>query len=57
MIDPDTIDEADDCDGESIHAYGYNQNTGAWEWDWIPFEELWEHGRGDIVAQFMGEAA
>ncbi|MFK4537923.1 hypothetical protein ABIA00_006106 [Bradyrhizobium ottawaense] len=38
MIDPDTIEDADECDGESLHAYGYDREKGEWRWQWVPIE-------------------
>ena len=54
MIDPDTIEDVDDCDGESILAYGYNPIDRVWVWEWVPMEELAEAGRTDIIARVMG---
>lgn len=49
MIDPDTIEDIDESDGEVIHVYGRNSVTGRWEWKWVPVETLIEAGRGDLV--------
>jgi hypothetical protein len=48
MIDPSTIEDIDDCDGESVLAYG-RATTGRWTWQWVPIETLYEAGRGDIL--------
>ena len=32
MIDPDTIEEIDDCDGECVYAYGFDPVTENWAW-------------------------
>jgi hypothetical protein len=49
MIDIDTIEDADECDGEALHAYGRDTSTGEWVWRWVPVEVLIEAGRGDLV--------
>jgi hypothetical protein len=49
MIDPDTIEDVDDSDGEALHAYGRDSDTGEWRWQWIAVETLLEAGRGDLV--------
>jgi hypothetical protein len=49
MIDPDTIEDVDECDGESLHVYGRDISTGRWQWQWLPVEVLIEAGRGDLV--------
>ncbi|MFN3832149.1 MAG: hypothetical protein ACK4SQ_07980 [Allorhizobium sp.] len=54
MIDPDTIEDIDDCDGESVLAYGYNPISKEWAWEWVPMEELAEAGRTDIIARVIG---
>ena len=53
MIDPDTIEEVDDCDGEAVLAYGYNPVSKAWEWAWVQMEELAEAGRTDIIERLF----
>ena len=50
MIDPDTIEDADECDGESLHAYGRDTTTGEWRWAWVKVETLIEAGRGNLVS-------
>jgi hypothetical protein len=49
MIDLDTIDDADECDGEALHVYGRDADTGEWRWQWVSVETLVEAGRGDLV--------
>ncbi len=55
MIDLDTIEDADDCDGDTMHVYGRDPTTGQWFWQWLPVETLLEAGRGDLVP-WLGEA-
>ncbi|MET4721139.1 hypothetical protein ABIF63_005245 [Bradyrhizobium japonicum] len=31
MFDIDTIEDCDECDGESLHAYGYDRDLGEWQ--------------------------
>ncbi|YBV97098.1 hypothetical protein M1D80_09440 [Phyllobacteriaceae bacterium JZ32] len=54
MIDPETIEDMDDCDGESLHAYGYDPVARKWEWAWIPLEYIYESGRSDIIDRLYG---
>ncbi len=49
MIDPETIEDMDDCDGESAHVYGLNIETGRYGWGWVTLEALYEAGRSDII--------
>lgn len=49
MIDTDTIDEFEDCDGYTVWAYGYNTVTEKWEWSAVTLEDLQEGGRTDIL--------
>lgn len=49
MIDPDTIEDIDDCDGDSIWAYGYNTVSKQWEWGAVPLEYVYDAGRTDIL--------
>ena len=49
MIDPETIEEVDDCDGESVHAYGFDAEAKVWKWDWLSLEYVAEGGRSDII--------
>jgi hypothetical protein len=49
MIAPDTIEEAEECDGESVSCYGQDADTGEWRWEWVPIETLYECGREDIL--------
>ncbi|MCB4771451.1 hypothetical protein LGR54_22845 [Ancylobacter sp. Lp-2] len=49
MIDPETIQDFDDCDGESVSCYGFDTETGQWGWGWVPLEDLEEAGREDIL--------
>lgn len=52
MIDLNSIEEADDGDGESVHVYGIDPADGKWKWQWVSIEELCEAGRSDIVEVF-----
>ncbi|MCK1296958.1 hypothetical protein IVB33_03030 [Bradyrhizobium sp. 24] len=54
MLDLDTIEEVDDCDGEALHVYGCDPSTGEWCWQWVPVEMLLEAGRGDLVPWLQG---
>lgn len=54
MIDPDTIEDIDDCDGECVLAYGYDSETKAWKWDWVALEVLADAGRTDIINRLYG---
>ncbi|MCO5135983.1 MULTISPECIES: hypothetical protein [unclassified Shinella] len=49
MIDPETIEEIDDCDGESVRAFGFDNDTGRYSWAWVPLEYVAECGRSDII--------
>lgn len=49
MIDLDTIEDADECDGEVPHVCGRDTETGQWAWQWVPVEVLIESGRGDLL--------
>lgn len=49
MIDPETIEEFDDCDGESVHVYGLDNDTGKYSWGWVPLDYVAERGRSDII--------
>lgn len=49
MIDPDTIEDADECDGEALHVYGRDTTTGQRRWQWVPVEALLDAGRGDLL--------
>ena len=55
MINPETIEDIDDCDGEEIFAYGYDPVSKTWKWDWVPFDHLAEAGRTDIIERVWGE--
>ena len=57
MIDPETIEDIDDCDGESIFAYGYDPLTKKWGWAWIELEYVAECGRTDIVERIYGSTS
>jgi hypothetical protein len=57
MIDPETIEDIDDCDGESIFALGYDPLTKRWEWQWVTLEYVAECGRTDIIERLFGSAA
>lgn len=48
MIDLDTIEDIDECDGEAVHVYG-RLSTGQWSWQWVPIEAVAEAGRDDIL--------
>lgn len=54
MIDPDTIEEADECDGEALHVYGRDADSGDWRWQWVSVEALVEAGRGDLTPWLFG---
>jgi hypothetical protein len=54
VIDIESIEDADDCDGESLRAYGYDRELGEWQWQWVPVEVLLEAGRGDLVPWLVG---
>jgi hypothetical protein len=56
MIDLDTIDDADECDGEALHVYGRDAATGEWCWQWVSVETLVEAGRGDLTPWLFDEA-
>lgn len=49
MIDCETIEDMDDCDGESLSCYGYDPETGKWGWGLVPLEYVYESGRSDII--------
>lgn len=53
MIDPDTIDDIDDVDGEEVLCHGYNPLKKTWTWDWVPMEHLHEAGRTDIIERLF----
>jgi len=56
MIEPDTIEDADEFDGEALHVYGRDATTDQWLWAWVPVELLIEAGRGDLLP-WLDEAA
>lgn len=56
MIEPDTIEDADEFDGEALHVYGRDISSGEWLWAWVPVETLIEAGRGDLLP-WLDEAA
>lgn len=56
MIDIDTIEDADECDGEALHVYGRDATTDQWLWAWVSVELLIEAGRGDLLP-WLDEAA
>jgi hypothetical protein len=56
MIDLNTIEDADECDGESLRVYGRDVTTGHWQWQWLPVEVLIEAGRSDLVP-WLSDAA
>jgi hypothetical protein len=49
MIDPDTIEDIDDCDGDAILAYGFDTASEKWAWAWLPIQFIAEAGRSDII--------
>lgn len=49
MIDFDTIEDVDDCDGEAVFAYGFDPVKQEWLWEWVPLEDLAEADRRDIL--------
>jgi hypothetical protein len=49
MIDASSIEDFDDTDGESVHAFGCDADTGTWQWAWVPLEYVYEAGRTDII--------
>lgn len=53
MIDAETIEDWDDCDGNSIYCYGYNSETKEWEWGWCDIADLEIEGRLDILRQLF----
>lgn len=57
MIDPETIEDMDDCDGESVHAYGYDPVKDTWGWGWVALEYIYESGRTDIIERISPQHA
>ncbi len=53
MIDPATIEDIDDCDGEAVYAYGFNPETETWGWGWIALDYIQEAGRTDIMERLF----
>jgi hypothetical protein len=53
MIDPETIEDIDDCDGEAVYCYGFDRETNGWTWGWLSLEYLYESGRADIIARLF----
>ncbi|MCZ0734582.1 hypothetical protein OZ671_10065 [Phreatobacter sp. AB_2022a] len=49
MIDPHTINETVETDGESLFCFGEDAETGEMVWAWIPVEILEEAGRTDLL--------
>jgi hypothetical protein len=49
MIAPDTIEDAEESDGESVSCYGYDPEADEWRWERISIETLYEHDRQDIL--------
>lgn len=45
----DDIEDAEECDGEALHAYGRDVATGEWTWEWVAVESLMEGGLGDLL--------
>jgi hypothetical protein len=52
MLDLDSIEAVDGYDGEAIHAFGLDVDTGNWRWAHIPLESIYEAGRDDLVEAF-----
>jgi hypothetical protein len=57
MIDPNTIDECDECDGEAVHVFGRDTTTGQWVWQWVAIETLLDAGRADLLPWLFDAAA
>ena len=54
MIDPDTIDDIDEVDGEEVFCHGYDPSVKEWKWDWVPYDHLADAGRSDIIERVWG---
>ncbi|WP_185933316.1 hypothetical protein [Rhizobium sp. P007] len=54
MIDPETIDDIDEVDGEEVFCHGYDPTAKEWKWDWVPYDHLADAGRGDIIDRIWG---
>ena len=54
MIDPESIEDIDDCDDEAIFAYGYDPDSKKWVWAWVPIVHVAEAGRTDIIDRLYG---
>lgn len=54
MLDPDTIDDIDENDGEEVMCYGYDPESKSWKWAWVPYDYLAEAGRTDITDRMWG---
>lgn len=54
MIAPETIEDTEHSDGESVLSYGFDPDTGQWGWGWVPIEYLEEAGRTDIIERQFG---
>jgi hypothetical protein len=55
MIDAETIEDMNDCDGEFLHAYGYDPDTKPWQWRGFRSNSN-ESGRGDIIERLTDDA-
>lgn len=53
MIDPNTIEDVEDFDGENVLCFGIDTETKTSTWGWVHMEVLMESGREDIVRRFM----
>jgi hypothetical protein len=53
MIDPETIEDVDDCDGDAVYVYGFDPEKNGWGWSWLALQYLYESGRGDIIERLF----
>lgn len=53
MIDPETVEEWEDCDGEAVSCFGFDPDTGQWGWGWVALEYIEEAGREDIMERLF----
>lgn len=49
MIDLETVEECDECDGDNVYVHGRDEETGSWAWGWVSLESLYESGRVDLL--------
>lgn len=54
MIDPETIEDFDQCDGEDANVYGYDPETDSCDWGWVPIRVIEEAGRTDVLEWIHG---